>query len=475
MTVLHDPPASGTYSAITDDALGSHDLVGLVDLLAKREVNPSELVAAARARAADSQPILNAVTSWVDQPTPRDDAGPLAGIPTFLKDNEQLAGLPTREGSRAVPAQVAERTSRIGSLFEQLGATFLGKSSMPEFGLTATTEPLLSGPTHNPWALGHSAGGSSGGAAALVAAGVVPWAHANDGGGSIRIPAACCGLVGLKPSRGRLPNSPEADQLPIPIVTQGVLTRSVRDTALILAEAEKRYRPAVDLEPIGLVQGPGRRRLRVGFVVQGPAGPVSPEVASNVRSCANVLDGLGHHVDEVDLGVTPQFGRDFLRYWAGLAFALKLGGPRLYGPDFATSRLEPFTLGLGQFFRTIALGVPASLLRLRAFRERHAANFETVDVVLSPTIGSPPPPLGYLSPDEDFRTHATRLLPFAGFTAVQNVAGTPAINVPVGTAADGRPIGVQLGGPMGSERVLLELAFELEQAVGWAQSPPRAL
>lgn len=462
-----------TYSAVRDDALGQHDLVGLVESLRRREVNAAELASAALDRAHDSQPVLNAVVSWATAPQGPDPTADtvLGGVPTFLKDNENLAGMATRDGSRALPDQTAISTSPIGELLADLGATYLGKSSMPEFGLTATTEPLLNGPTHNPWALGHSAGGSSGGAAALVAAGVVPFAHANDGGGSIRIPAACCGLVGLKPSRGRLPNAPESDQLPIRIVSQGFLTRSVRDTALLYAEAEKRHHVGDGLTPIGHVTAPSARRLRIGVIAEGLTGPVVPAVADVVRRTADLCADLGHYVSDSPTGVYPAFGRDFLRYWAGLAFALRLGGARLYGKEFDRSRLEPFTDGLAEFFGTVALGAPASVARLRRFPAQHAQSFESYDVLLSPTIGYPSPELGYLSTQQDFRTHVTRLLPFAGYTALHNVAGTPAISLPLGSDPTGRPIGVQFSAALDGERTLLELAYELEAAAPWPHTP----
>jgi amidase len=300
---------------------------------------------------------------------------------------------------------------------------------------------------------------------------VVPIAHANDGGGSTRIPAACCGLVGLKPSRGRLPNAAETDQLPIRIVSQGVLTRSVRDTAFLLAEAERRHRPTGGLTPIGHVTLPSARRLRIRVVTEGLTGPVAPEVANVVRGAAALCADLGHDVVESDMGVYASFGQDFLRYWAGLAFALRLGGQRIYGPGFDRSALEPFTIGLADFFGTVSLGIPAALARLRRLPARHAEMFESCDVLLSPTTGYPPPPLGYLSPDQEFRTHASRLLPFAGFTAVQNVAGTPAISLPLGVDATGRPIGVQFAAAFNDERTLLELAYELESAAPWPHTP----
>ena len=213
-------------STFTDDALGDFDTVALRDALARGDVSAGEVreAAMARAQAADR---LNAVVTWVDQ-EPR--SGEFAGVPTFVKDNEDIAGYPTTFGSRAVPRRPAEERTRFVAQWDELGFQTLGKSALPEFGLTATTEPLDHGPTRNPWHLDHTTGGSSGGSAALVAAGVVPIAHANDGGGSIRIPAACCGLVGLKPSRGRLIDPEAMDQLPVKVATQGVLTRSVRDT-----------------------------------------------------------------------------------------------------------------------------------------------------------------------------------------------------------------------------------------------------
>ncbi|MDQ1249225.1 MAG: amidase, partial [Actinomycetota bacterium] len=303
----------------------------------------------------------------------------------------------------------------------------------------------------------------------LVAAGVVPLAHANDGGGSTRIPAACAGLVGYKPTRGRLPASEDAEGLPVQIVHQGVLTRSVRDTAAFYHAAEQVYPSS--LPPIGEVLVPGRRRLRVGFVRHGLTGPVDPEVEAAVTRAAGILAEQGHEVTEVPTPADERFGKDFLRYWAAMAFALRLGGTRLYGEDFDPALTEPFTNGLADYFRTVGFGVPAALARLRRFPHHYARTFEQVDVLLTPTLGTLPPPHGYLSPNLDFRTHATRLLRFAGFTAVQNVTGTPAVSLPGGHARDGRPIGIHLGTAWGDDRTLLELALEWEQVAPWPLTP----
>ncbi len=208
-----------TYSAVRDDALGSGDMTDLLLALERREVSPDELMSAARDRLADADGALNALVRTTEVELA---PGPLHGIPTVLKDNLDLAGYPTREGSRAVPDIPKPSDSALTAELKALGLGILGKSTLPEFGLTATTEPLLTGPTRNPWNLDHSTGGSSGGSAALVAAGAVPIGHANDGGGSIRIPASCCGLVGLKPSRGRVTDAESEKYLPVSIAAEGV-------------------------------------------------------------------------------------------------------------------------------------------------------------------------------------------------------------------------------------------------------------
>lgn len=468
-----------TFSAVRDDALGDRDLVALVAALRAGEVSAGEVRSAALTRAHEADRALNAVVAWVGEARPvsdtatergrpvanrKDAVGPFAGVPTFAKDNEHLAGLPAREGSRAVPATPAASDSDFVTHLDNLGFDMLGTTTMPEFGLTASTESLLSGPTRNPWHRGHSVGGSSGGAAALVAAGVVPLAHANDGGGSIRIPAACCGLVGLKPSRGRLLVPEDSRALPVQIVSEGVLTRTVRDTAAFYAVAGQ-VDPA--LPPIGDVREPARARLRIGCYTEGITGPVDPDVTAATRAAADTLAALGHSVEDIDFPFDPGFGRDFLRYWAALAFTLRYAGKRLYGPEFAPEALEPFSLGLASFFRGIAPRMPATIRRLRRFAQDYHDSFSNFDVLLSPTTGTPAPPLGYLSPALDFRTHIIRLFHFAGFTTMHNVAGAPAISLPWGHTRTGLPLGVQLAAQRGHERRLLGLAYELEAAQPW--------
>jgi amidase len=465
----------GLVSTVRDDALGDDDACGLLERLGRREVSAAELRKAALARARDADASLHAVTVWVDEPpvteVPVIVDAPFAGIPSVVKDTDDLTGYPTSQGSWAVPDRPATACSPWVAQFLGLGLTPVAKTTLPEFGLTASTESSRFGATRNPWDTDRSAGGSSGGSAALVAAGVVPMAHANDGGGSIRIPAACCGLVGLKPTRGRLIDSRDLRLLPVRLPVQGVLTRSVRDTARYYAEAEKRHRDPA-LPGVGLVAGPAARRLRIGVAVTGTRGlPVSPGTVTAVRGAAELSARLGHHVEEVEVPIDDTFGPDFLRYWGLLALVIKRRGSAIYGTGFDGSRTEPLTTGLSRLVTAQLSRLPGSLRRLRRLAREHEQLYERVDVLLSPVTGHEAPPIGYLGPDVDFRTHLVRLLRFTSFTPLQNVSGSPAISLPLGRSPEGLPIGVHVGGPFGHERRLLELGFELEAASPWPRTP----
>lgn len=447
-----------------DDALGELDAVALRAALVGGQVGADEVRAAAmaRARAAKS---LNAVVTSVQPQVAA--SGPFTGIPSVVKDNEDIAGYPTSYGSRAVPARPVRSSSRFVSLWQQLGFATVGKTALPEFGLTATTEPLAHGPTRNPWNIGYSTGGSSGGSAALVAAGVVPIAHANDGGGSIRIPAACCGLVGLKPSHGRLVGPEAMDPLPVKIVTQGVLTRSVRDTVEFY-RAMARVHPAGHLPPIGPTGDPGR--LRIALMTSGVGGlGVDPEVRQAVERAAAVCEDLGHVVEPIYNPFGDGIARDFLRYWALLAFSLQRLGRRVFGNDYDPARLEPFSIHLADFFASIAAHLPGSIYRMRRFPQAYDLALGDHDVILSPVLGSPPPALGALGPQVEPREHLVRLLRYASFTALQNLSGAPAISLPLGTSSRGLPIGVHFAARIGQEQMLLDLAAALEQARPWSR------
>lgn len=457
-------------NSVCDDVLGTADAVELARRIRAGEIQPREAVEAAIARAERVNPSLNAIATPLFD-SARDEAGHpqsgvFAGVPSFIKDNEAVAGSPVRHGSRGVPSTPADESSPFVEQFLSLGLINLGKTTLSEFGLTGTTEALVYGATHNPWKLGFSPGGSSGGSAALVAAGVVPIAHANDGGGSTRIPASCCGLVGLKPSRGRLARMEGAGLLPVKIVHQGMLSRSVRDTAVFYHAAEQ-YNRNPKLPAIGLVTHPGRR-LRVGFFTElDDATPSHPECVKAVNDATKLLESLGHSVEQVKPPFEERFHEDFFLLWSMIGFGVTQLGTRLVHPDFDRTKVEAFTEGLARYFKQNMRRVPAAIWRLRKFEHRYARGFEDYDVLVNPTVGMPPPEHGYIGPEVAFATTLERLKWFIPFTPMQNVSGGPAISLPLAQSKDGLPLGVQLASPLGDERTLLELALEVEAAAPW--------
>ncbi|MGV9661528.1 amidase [Nocardia niigatensis] len=451
--------------AFGDDALGEHDGVAIAALIRSGELSAAEVAKAARERVAQVNPVLNAVVVEADTPLVSPDREALLyGVPTFVKDNTDVAGLPTQHGSAAWRARPAKAHGPFTKQFLSTGVTVLGKSTLPEFGLNATTEFVAAEPTRNPWDTEFSSGASSGGSAALVAAGAVPIAHGNDGGGSIRIPAACCGLVGLKPTRGRHLDGPQARSMPINLVSEGVLTRTVRDTATYFAAAERFWRnPA--LPPVGLVEGPARRRLRIGVLSDPITGAtLDPQIRAVLDDTIALLEGLGHQVRPIAYPVDLRFAEDFAAYWAMLAFLAGLTGKLSFGRSFDASRLDPFTRGLAARFRGSALRSPGVLYRLSRTRHAYAAAFRDIEIVLSPVLASLTPRLGYLSPDQPFDEVFARLLAYVNYTPFANVTGAPALSLPLGASDSGLPIGVMFSAAHGDERTLLELGFALESA-----------
>jgi amidase len=454
--------------AFTDDALGEHDATALAGLVAAKEVSPAELAAAAVTRAERVQPVLNgvhhpdferAVATAASTPE-----GPFHGVPTFVKDNVDVAGLPTNHGTAAFTARPARRDSPFVVQLRSLGFTFLGKSRLPEFGFSASTEYADGDPVRNPWDPNFSAGASSGGSAALVASGVVPIAHANDGGGSIRIPAAACGLVGLKPTRGRLVLDTTERTMPVNIVSQGVLTRTVRDTARFFAGAEQVYRNR-RLPPVRRVDGPSATRLRIGVVVDSVTGtPTDAETRRTVERTATLLADLGHDVEETALPLSERFAEDFSLYWGLLGFMISAAGSRVLDRDFDVTRTDNLTKGLARKYRAELARTPGMIIRLRRSTRDYRRAFVDRDVILSPVLGHTTPVLGHLSPTLDFEVLFQRLRTYVGFTPLNNAAGGPAISLPLGASERGLPIGVHLSADLGDERTLLELAYELEEA-----------
>ena len=443
-----------------DDALGSFDAVALADLVRRGERSPAELAQAAAARATDAA-CLNAVK--LDLPKPRmEDRGLLYGVPTYLKDNVDLGGTPTGHGSEAFTGKPKTSDDPYVEQFLATGLNVLGKTRLPEFGLNASTEFMTEEPVRNPWHTEYSVGASSGGSAALVAAGVVPIAHANDGGGSIRIPAACAGLVGLKPTRGRHIDTRTSRTLPINMVSEGVVTRTVRDTAHFVAAMEDTWRNPL-LEPVGLVEGPGARKLRIGVLTETPIGaPIDPQTQAGVDTAVRVLTRLGHDAVQVDGPVGRRFVEDFTLYWGLLSTLATAFGPISYGRPFRKDRLDGLTVGLrGHYLRNMHR-TPAAIRRLRRVAERYDSWIRGYDAVISPVLAHPTPKLGYLSPTVPYDELMHRLTQYVVTTPLHNIAGAPGLAMPVGLSEEGLPLSVHLSGVRGGERTLLELGYQLE-------------
>jgi amidase len=461
--------------AFGDDALGELDAVGVAAAVAAGDISAVEAAHAAIGRAALVEPHLNGIVVEDFERALSLAAGPLtgrlAGVPTFVKDNTDVEGLPTRQGSRAIPPTPAPADHPFTTQLRATGLVPLGKSSLPEFGWSASTEFDQWDPTRNPWDTDFSSGASSGGAAVLVASGVVPIAHANDGGGSIRIPAAACGLVGLKPTRGRLAPDAHAAQMPVDVVCNGVVTRTVRDTAHFLAAAEA-HRTAPGLPLVGLVEGPGERRLRIGMVIDSLTDtPTDDETRAAVVATAELLTSLGHEVVEVPLPAVDAFAEAFKHYWAMLAFSTHHFGKRVMHPQFDKSATDPLTQYLARRFARSFWRTPGAIRTLKRseqeLREHFAAH--RIDAALSPTLAHTTPRIGHLSPTVPFPEMFDRLVRYAAFTPLNNATGSPAVSLPLGRTAEGLPIGVQLQALHGDERTLLELSYELEAAQPFAR------
>ncbi len=457
--------------SFTDDVLADHDATGIAALIRDRKISAEEAAAAAIARARKVNGELNAVAFEAYEralvESRSDKTGIFAGVPTFIKDNVDVMGMPTRYGSQATSAKPARRDDPFAAQLMRLGFTVLGKSRLPEFGFNATTEFSDQDPAHNPWRTAYSTGGSSGGSAALVASGVVPVAHGNDGGGSIRIPSSCNGLIGMKPSLGRFIVCQMARSLPINIIGDGLLTRSVRDTARFFNGMEQVWQNS-KLPPVGDIQGPGKKRLRIGLVMDSITGiPSCGETCKTVNDTAALMESLGHRVEPMKVPVEKIFIEDFTLYWGFLAFSISTFGRLIVSFDFDASKLEPFSRGLVRYFRKRMMKTPGMLYRLRRCAADYDAALAGYDAVLSPVLAHTVAELGYLHPDIEFDELFRRLIEYVSFTPVNNASGSPAITLPMGADANGVPVGVQFMAATGRERTLLEIAYEIEEAHPW--------
>jgi amidase len=489
---------------------GSFDAVGLARLVEQGEVRPLELVEAAALRVDEINPVVNAVI-WDRLDAARleagasDQMGPFAGVPILIKDLLVERGVPVTFGSVFFRNYIGDTTSVFRDRVGAAGFIDLGRTNTPEFGLLPTTEPVLHGPTRNPWDLSRSAGGSSGGAAVAVAAGIVPLAHGSDGGGSIRIPASATGLFGLKPSRGRNPRSPgtSIDYLSV----EHALTRTVRDSAAFLDAVHgpapgDRYWAPPPSAPFSEAAARDPARLTIAFSTRDFRGDrVHPECEAAVLETVTLLEGLGHYVVEAEPDIDgASLAEAFLELWAALAatgFGLVLEGAselkpglrhiRRYAGDRRTMRLigrfdqresgkpafEPFTFELAERSGSRSqVDLLAAEAALQSIAHQTGAFLVDHDVFLTPVLGSPPVPLGRIDQDLPWDELVEMIFRYVAFTPLGNFAGLPAMSVPLHWTDDGLPVGSHFLGRFGDEETLFSLAGQLERAQPWADRKP---
>ena len=464
------------------------DATALADLVRTKQVKPVELLDAAIERAEKVNPQINAiVTPMYDEArraaeSPIDESAPFCGVPFLLKDlGASYAGVRQTMGSRFLKDFVSPMDTTLTSRQKAAGLIIFGKTNTPELGLVPTTESVLLGPALNPWNTDHSTGGSSGGSAAAVAAGVVPMAHAGDGGGSIRIPASCCGLFGIKPTRARITLGPIAGDMMSGLVNEHVVSRTVRDSAAMLdatagpAPGDPYWAPPQDrpyIEEVGTDPG----SLRIAFATTTATGvSLHEEAIAAVKNAAALCEELGHEVTEAS---PPVAGDDlieaFKAVWsAGCAWTID-GIARLTGRTPSEDQFEPLTWAL--YERGKQTSAPEYLLAISAIQamSRIIAGFhQQFDVWLTPTLGAPPTPIGYFdAPPGDPMAAFDRAAEYVPFTPIQNATGQPAMSVPLYWTADGLPLGAHFVARFGEEGTLFRLAAQLEEARPWANRQP---
>ena len=463
-----------------------HDATALASLIDKGEVSAAEVQQAAAEAVEGVNGELNALVGPLfDEPLEHDPAGPFGGVPFALKDLiTHAAGVPQRAGSRLLGDGVPFPTDNaLMTRFRSAGLAAMGLTATPEFGFNAATESVANGPTRNPWDTARSPGGSSGGSAALVAARALPAAHASDGGGSIRIPAAACGLVGLKPTRGRTTVGPDyADPL-LGLGIEFVLARTVRDVAGLLdavhgSEPGDRYvllPPATTFLDAARAT-PGRLRVAVSTTADNGA-PIDPACVAAVQAVASVLADAGHSVEEASPGYdVAAFDDANLKAWCSFLADGAYGIAGMFGVELTTDVVESTTLACAEYGATLsALDLYAVDRVFNATTRAVAGFFTDHDLLLTPTTAAPNTAIGHLDADDpslDARGWYDRIFSFAACTALSNVTGAPAISVPGPPSPDGWPVGVQLIGRHGAEETLLGVAGLLEQALPWADRRP---
>jgi amidase len=484
-----------------------HDALGLAALVRQGEVSALALLDIAQARMEATHPALNAVIRRLDERARhaahsnwRSDQ-PFAGVPFLIKDLMQdIAGVPSACGGKVTGRLPAPETADVTRRWEDAGLVIFGMTNTPEFGSKGVTEPLAFGPTHNPWDLSRTTGGSSGGSAAAVAAGIVPVAGANDGGGSIRIPAGACGLFGLKPGRGRVPTGPMVAEGMNGAISHGVISRSVRDSAAMLdvlqgTVAHGPYpMPGPSTPYLSQIQRPPRA-LRVGFCTASPIGtPVHADAVAAVQDAAQLLASLGHHVEEAEPAIDGlQLAEDFSLSWFCLVAAMVEHACVRFGATLAD--FEPDTRAMVAAGRSMsAMELTRAQLNWHTHTRALADFHQRFDVLLTPTISEAALPIGQLATPPQlsklidlarvlglsgvlrktpqFRQQLIANLSWTPFTQLANLTGRPAMSVPLYWTPQGLPLGVQFVAGLEGEGLLLQLAAQLEQARPWFMRLP---
>ncbi len=463
-------------NAFGDDALGTMDATALAEAITAKKVSVQEVTEAAIARAEKVNTAIDgiAVKMYDDarKAAFQPKGGIFAGVPTFVKDNDYIKGYPTQRGSNAFVSKNAKSNSKYVNQFFSTGVNCIGKTTIPEFGFICSTENEKLNITRNPWNTDYTTGGSSSGSAAMVASGVVPIATANDGAGSTRIPAACCGLVGLKSTRKRVYYMQGTETLPVNIAYQGVLTRSVRDTAAFYAAAEQYYYNK-KLPKIGHVQAPLQKRLKIAFfenLPEGKQGHMDTDTFRVQLETAQLLESLGHQVEMIKVPINiEETTVHYITYYGFMAYMSVNFGRLAHGSKVDKSKvMDSFTLGLAETFSNRKSKLFSSIRALTKIARQAEADINSkYDVLMTAVSTKCTPEIGYFAPNLPYDEVSWRGSDFATYLPLFNISGAPGISLPLGTAINNMPIGVQFVAPFGEDRLLLELALELEAAKPW--------
>jgi amidase len=468
----------GGRLALAKSSSGAQDAVATALAIRNKQTTALEQVDLAIQRLERANPKINAV-AFPNYARARDRArcgvtGSLAGVPTLIKDNVAQKGLANTRGARIFRDQIAENDAPVVHAIEQAGLISIGRSTLPELAESVSTESLLTGATRNPWNLDYTVGGSSGGSAAAVAAGVVAVAHANDRAGSVRHAAAPCGLVGLKPSRGRVIGEEKAHMVNDPLV-QGVVSRTVRDTAAWLAATETHVSGALHA-PIGWISDATMHRLKIGLCPRRPStGQLpAPVVQDVLMKSAELLRRLGHEVRDQPLAFDgPAAGIALVELWEASISRLLPAIEQQLGRPLAKDDLEPRRFQMAERGRRYSEDqLRAAAGALGDAVSRYLAQFDSLDIYMTPVFATEPVKLGVFDPMGAWDDQRERLMEYACYCWIDNSAGTPAITLPLGWSPDGLPIGVQFAARPGGERVLIELAYQLERELRWADRRP---